>query len=219
MGKVIADLHELYGVLAGKNVASKPSPEKFDAVVYEIVISVFNQNIELYEKTQQISDYLKNFKKKKAVTITSGFGELPSDYAHPRYISTAQGKKVDIVGDKFWSGRVNSKLAAPTTDNPICKVEHNGEEGAQSKVGIIVSPTNTQSLMLYYFKKPTKPRWAYTITGDRYVYDEANTVDVDFDILLFPNLVMGILSRFGINLREQQVIQYAEQARAMETKR
>jgi hypothetical protein len=218
MAKVISDLHELYGVLAGKNIASKPTPEKFDAVVYEITIGAFNSNIEIYEKTQQISDYLKNFKSRKIVSFTSGFADLPPDYAHPRFITTPANKKVDVIPDKFWTHRMNRKLSPPTTDLPICKIEHNGSDSTP-KVGLMVFPSAVTSLNVYYFKKPTRPKWAYTINGTKYVYNDAGSTDVDFDILLFPNLVMAILSRFGINLREQQVIQYAEQIKAGEAKR
>lgn len=213
MAKFIKDIHDLFGILAGKNIATKQPPERVDAVLYEVVISTFNDHYNHYVKTQKISDYLLPFKREKSIPISNGKGELPPDYAHARLITKQDGTKIDLVEDKFWPGRVKSKLSPPSEESPISRIENFGESALRR---IEVVPSSVTPVIMYYFKKPTKPVYAYSVSGSRYVYDDNGSTDLDFDVMLFPQVVMKVLSRFGINLREQQVIQYAETIKSQE---
>lgn len=215
MAKLIKDIHDLYNFLAGKNIATKQDPARLDAVLYEVVISIFNEHYDHYVKTQKISDYLMPFKRQKNITVSNGIATLPPDYLHARFVTTSGGIAVDIVEDKFWANRFNRKVGPVSADRPICRIEDSGEE-TPTKV-INVYPGNLTPVKFYYFKLPTRPVYAYTVTGSRYVYNDVGSTDVDFSPALLPQLVLKMLSRFGINLREQQVIMYAEQMKLQES--
>jgi len=205
MAKFIKDIHDLVDFLAGKNLANKQPPEKIDQVLYEVVIDLFNENYKVYVKTQEISDFLLAFKRIKRVTATGNVATLPGDYQHMRAIRTVAGGKVDLVEDKFWDGRKNSRVAPPSQTNPIARIEVPEADPA----GRMIEMYPGQDLVLEYFKTPVKPVYAYDIQGTRYVYNDAASVDVDFGPLLFPEIKTRVLSQLGVNLRDRDLTQYA----------
>ena len=214
MAKFIEDIHNLYNILAGKNVATKQPPERIDQVLYEVTIGIFNDNYKHYVKTQEISDFLLPFKRVDTLTLSSGKKDIPTDYAHHRMTTLPNGVEIPMVEDKFWSKRAYRKLSPPTTAAPICRIENTNADPSVSQIEVFpVVP----SVLFYYFKKPTKAKYAYDKEGTRYIYNDTDSVDSDFGVLLFPQIAMKVLSRFGINLREQQVIQYAEAMKAQES--
>ncbi len=216
MAKFIEDIHLLYSFLAGKNIATHQPPERIDQVLYEVTIGIFNDHYNHYVKTQKISDYMLPFKRVKTLTVTSGKAVLVADlnYAHARGVKLPDGTKVDIVEDKFWAGRVKSKLDPPTAARPICRIENQEADPTIRELELV--PSTVAQVKLFYFKVPTKAKYAYTKEGNRYIYNEAGSVDSEFNQMLFPQIAMKLLSRFGINLREQQVIQYAEAMKQQE---
>jgi hypothetical protein len=46
------------------------------------------------------------------------------------------------------------------------------------------------------------------------VYDEANSVDLEWDTTETNNIAMKLLSMYGISVKDQQVVNYAEQQKA-----
>lgn len=216
MAKFIEDIHKLYNLLAGKNIATKQPPERIDQVLYEVTIGIFNDHYNHYVKTQKISDYMLPFKRVKTLTLTAGKATITAElnYAHSRGVKLPDGTKVDVVEDKFWAGRVKSKVDPPSASRPICRIENTEADATIKQIELV--PSTITSIQLYYFKIPAKAKYAYTPSGNRYIYDENNSIDSEFSPLLFPQIAMKVLSRFGINLREQQVIQYAEAMKQQE---
>lgn len=212
MAKFIKDIHDLVNFLAGKNIATKQPPEKVDMVLYEVVVDLFNGYYDNYVKTQKISDYLLPFKRTKTIAVTANFGALPADYQHTRAIRTLTGGKVDLVEDKFWDGRKNSKVAPPSATNVIAKIEV-----PEADVTLrIIEVWPSQDVIMEYFKAPAKPKYAFTLSGSRYVYDDLNSVDVEFSLLLYNDIKKRVLSGMGINLRDRDLTIYSEQAKATE---
>lgn len=212
MALFIKKIHDVLADLEGKNIASSHPPEQVDRVLYMIIVDLFNKYYDNYVKTRKISNYLLPFKRQATVTLINGIGDLPPDFAQHRavYFGNVQ---VDIVEDKFWNGRLNSKLSPPSLTTPIGRIE-NIEAGNARKLEIPV--TGISTVKLQYFKTPIEPKYAYTIVGTRYVYDEANSVDVEFPIGMYPDIVVRLLNAFGITLREGQLIQITEVLKTQE---
>jgi hypothetical protein len=213
MGLLIERIHLTLSTLEGKNVATKRPPEDVDRILYLIILDLFNKHIDNYVKTKKVSAYLLPFKRQAPVTLTAGVGSLPDGFAHHRVVSLA-GKEIDVVEDKFWNNRVNSKLR-PVTTYPICKIENDTSDPPVPKIE--VAPSSTAGpLKVEYFKYPTQPVYAYTVNGSRYVYSESESVDVEFPIGLFPEIITRLLGAFGIVLREGQLFQISEQLKTQE---
>lgn len=76
-----------------------------------------------------------------------------------------------------------------------------------------VYPSTIDSLTLRYVRMPKKPTWTYFITGTGgQLYDPSNSSFQDFELHVseFSNIVNRMLTYFGINLREQEIVQIAE---------
>lgn len=217
MAKFIQDIHDLFGLLAGKNIATQQPPERIDKVLHEVIIGIFNDHYDHYVKNQKISDFLLPFKRQKLMTLTAGKDNLPTDYGHLRSVTLENGTKVSVIEDKFWPYRATRKVSPPSATDPICRIENQEADPFTAKIEVL--PANTAKVVFYYFKTPRKAVYAYTKVVNRYVYDDANSVDVEFGYLLFPQIALKVLSRFGINLREQQLINYAEQMKTQEDRK
>ena len=209
MAKFIKDIHDLVNFLAGKNIATQQPPERIDLVLYEVVNGLFNGYYDHYVKTQKISDYLLPFKRIKTLETVGGIVELPPEYEHVRALRSAIGKKIDVVDDKFWDGRINSRVAPPTAEAGIARIEIQEADG---KKIIQVVPVQTP-ILLEYFKAPDRPLYKYTLAGTKYVYDEANSVDIEFSHLLFDDIKKRVCSSLGVNLRDRDLTVYSEQAK------
>lgn len=210
MSLLIERIHQVFNDLAGKNIATSYPPEKIDRVLNMVIVDTFNKWLDVYVKTTKISDYLTPFKREIVIPLTSGQGDLPGDYGHRRALFLTDGKtKVDVVEDKFWAGRATSKLSPPSSTRPIAQIEN---VGGVPKLRVL--PNTVTGVALQYFKYPTPAKYGYTTNGDRYQYDESQSVDVEFPEGLFPDMVIALLGHFGIILRENQVIQFSEMLKA-----
>lgn len=223
MAKFVKDIVDLVEFLAGKNIATKYPPEKISLALYEVSLSLFVEYLDHYGKTQKINRFLMPFLKQEQLTLTSGKVDIPTDFEHVRYVdlpadqanSTGDiyktGQEVKVIEDGFWNGRVTRALNGPDR-TPIMRFEDDGT----GDINIQVLPVSIAKINLYYFKKVIRPVYAYTSSGTRYIYDDANSVDVEWSPQLFPQLRLKTLESLGINLREQQVIQYTELLKAQE---
>ncbi|NRA77273.1 MAG: hypothetical protein HRU18_03610 [Pseudoalteromonas sp.] len=78
---------------------------------------------------------------------------------------------------------------------------------------IVVSPSTIEDIRVRYLRRPTQPNWTYfLLPNGKEVFDPSNTSYQDFDLheSEFSNIVNRMLSYFGINLRENEIIQIAE---------
>lgn len=73
--------------------------------------------------------------------------------------------------------------------------------------------TITGLVSLTYIREPKKPRWTYRTINGNPVFDPSSSSFQDFELHSseFANLTVRILSYFGINIREAEVVQVAEQ--------
>lgn len=204
----IQDFHELVEFLAGKNIATKYAPEKVDMVLYEVSLSLFNSYYDHFAKTQKISRFLKPFLRKVTQDVTDGNAPIPGDFEHCRKLTLESGTRVELIEDPFWEKRAVRKLGGVSLTRPIARIEDLG--GDEPETSFQVLPATINKLVVYYFKKVNKPKYGYTQSGTRYVFDEDSSVDIEWSTLLFPELKAKTLSGLGINLREAEIIQYSE---------
>lgn len=205
MAKFISEFYDLVSFIEGKPIASKRPPEQVDSALYFVIVDVFNHYIDHYVKTKKISHYLTPFKKIAPITFASGASTLPPDYELHREFYGPTGNRVPLVEDAFWDYESNRKVGPRNSNNPIARIENSTDPTPIRQIQIF--PTSVASGSLLYFRTPTKPKWAYTAVGSKYVYDDASSIDMDFRIQLYPDLINRVLSIIGVNLREGQLVQ------------
>ena len=118
-------------------------------------------------------------------------------------VTTTLGKVLDEV-ERSKIARLISTEAAPTELFPV--YESVGQE-------LHVYPNAIDEINIRYIREPLMPKWTYFVlsTGQE-MFDPSNTSFQDFELheSEFSNIVLRMLSHFGINLREGEVMQIAE---------
>ena len=172
-----------------------------------------------WETTQRITDDLRAFKvilggETTAAQPVDANGQMviPSDYWA---MSTIRYKKAEVDGcttNLFWrpvevlkdadfNDRLSSVLKAPDYDYPICCFYN---------TYIQIYPKNLGYVTFTYLRRPVTPVYGYTIVNDVPVYDAATSTQFEFPENDHLDICRIILGYMGINIREQQLLQYAE---------
>lgn len=163
-----------------------------------------------YEVTQKITDDMRVFKKLITLPIDKfGKSAYPVDYVHLssvryRLIKASGDEKeveVDVIPDDKLGGRLSSDIVNPSKKYPICTLYDTYMQ---------FYPKNLAGVKFTYLRQPTVPKWAFTFVDGREIYDPDNSVDFDFPDTVHNSISIKILSYLGINLREAEIVQYAE---------
>lgn len=209
MAKFIKQFYDFLTFVEGSDITTRRPPEQIDEALYFVIMVEFNEWIKHYPKTKEVEEMLMNFKRKKDITLSSGIGSLPPDYGLYREIFKSDGKtKIDVVEDLYWPDRINRKIGPVTEVEPVAKIEFSK---AETPVKVLeVYPATLPSVEMHYFKTPTKPKYAYDIVSDRYVYNDTNSIDIEFSIFNYPNLLYKVAQMVSVNLRDTPFNQYMQ---------
>jgi len=153
----------------------------------------------------QLNSDIGRFATDSDLTVTAGIATFPSNLykIEDRGISTTAGVLIEEA-DRNQIVTLLRTEAAPTALYPV--FEFRGEDT------IKVYPTTITNINVRYIRKPLDPKWTYTVVGGKELYDPTNGSFQDFelDYSEFTNIVLKMLTYFGINLREAEVVQVAE---------
>jgi hypothetical protein len=222
----IQEFYDFLSFLEGQNVATRRPPEQVDKAMYFVAIDTFDKWLDHYAKTKKISTFLEPFKRRKDIPMTSGVGDLPGDYAIYRELykmtplsagESAASQKIDVVDDNFWNYRRNRKVGPASLARPIARIEYNKAEVPVKKLEVY--PSTVTQIELLYFKTPAHPKYNYIQSGSRYAFQEAGSVDIEFSVLLYPDMLYRVLSLVGVNLRENQMVQFMELYKSQEQRK
>lgn len=224
------DINKVYTFLqflADKDQSGNITPKEFNLSMprayTECIMKRYNntndksQNKQGWQKNQKITDDLRFLLVRNNVSTIGADGKLflPKNYLHLsslvyNYKFEEDGNTVvipndiDIVddneiaefrGSSIYSKRIKAKkyvIAAFYSDH------------------IQIYPENIGVVDFTYLRKPIEPFWAFTLENGRPVYDPVNSIDLEAPEELANEIVMMCASYLGINLREPQLIQYAE---------
>jgi hypothetical protein len=170
-----------------------------------------------WQKNQKITDDLKFLLVRNDVTHIGIDGRLslPEDYLHLSSIvynykyeedgeTVVLPNKVDVVNDNEISAFLGSTIYSKRIKAKKYVI------GAFYSDHIQLYPKNLGVVDFTYLRKPKEPKWAFNIVNGRPVYDELNSVDLEAPEELANEIIVMCASYLGINLREPQLIEYAE---------
>lgn len=77
---------------------------------------------------------------------------------------------------------------------------------------IKILPISIDTVDLRYLRTPATPKWTYTTVSNQPMYNAGDVAHQDFELhnSELVNIVLKMLTYFGINLREVEVVQAAE---------
>lgn len=161
-----------------------------------------------YGVSQKINDSLSPFKKVAAFTSnSSGIITLPSDYIHLLALNTSEvlpsgtvvKRPVQILNEDELITRLESQLCPVSVSDPI------GIENSEKKIQLF--PESTQTGKIYYMRMPVAPVYSYTQTGRVITYDNATSVQLEWDEPNVNTIMIKALSFIGINLQAMDLVQ------------
>lgn len=216
MAQSINDVYLFVQDLINKNQNGYLPPAEFNRLINQAQYSRFNElygkpeqfaavNMPVakiaYARTQEISEKLSPFIITSPLTFASGSVAVPSDLVHAVSI-TAGGKAVKRVEFDRLANYINSTIDNPTAEYPIY---------SQRDTTYNIYPSTIASGSLTYLRLPTAAVWGFTVVGDEPVYDAGASVNLEWDTTEITNIAMKLLSMYGISVKDQQVVNYAEQ--------
>lgn len=116
---------------------------------------------------------------------------------------TYPNRVIDEV-ERRSTGYVNLSLSAPT---PLYPTYERREDS------IIVTPSSITQVIMRYIRTPKFPNWTYFVLPNAEpAFNAADVSYQDFELhpSEFSNIVLRMLSSFGLNLREADVVKVAE---------
>ena len=203
------------------------TPARFNQLIKVVNIDLFRQKygipeeyqpgrpvpLEFADITLKNTDDLKAFKVRLASrAVASGVMSYPTDYAHRdtvvynysktiNKVATTLPKQVEILRETEFASREGNYTKMPTTANPI---------GVMRSDGIHIRPITITACDLNYYRFPVDPVFGYTEFDGGVTYNAATSTEFEFPADEHFTLVKMMLSLIGVNLREEQVVNYAE---------
>jgi hypothetical protein len=204
------------------------TPDRFNMLIKTVNIELFRQKYGIPEDFQpgrpianesaditlKNTDDLKAFKVRLPNrTVANGVMLYPADYAHRdtvvyNYSKTINGiatplpRPVEILREAEFAAREGNYTKRPTTVNPIAVLRSDG---------IHIRPITIAGCDLNYYRFPVDPVFGYDEFDGGVVYNSATSTEIEWVKDEHFTFVKQLLSLVGINLREEAVIQYAEQ--------
>lgn len=191
------------------------SPEEIDLIVDRAQMSLFNDYYEEFGTSQRLNDSMAPFKRSFSFTNISsptGVVTMPDDYQHLLNLYTIiqntitglpQNRPVPILNEDEKVARDNSQIYPPSMTDPYGMIVQNWN--------VQIFPPVPQAGVVYYLTRPAVPVFGYNIVSGRViVYNPATSTQLEWADKDQNAILIKALSTVGINVREQDIIQYAE---------
>jgi len=224
----LLEMFELMKYVANKDFEGQViTPERYKLLLPVVSIDLFRSKhglpeeyqpgrpipLEYADITLKNTDDLKAFKMPSfGRAVANGVMSYPSDYAHRdtltynytkviNHVATVLPRPVEILREAEFAARTGNYTKQPTLADPI---------GVVRSDGIHIRPLTITSVDCFYYRWPVSPIFEYTL-GDGYLtYDPASSVQFEFPVDEHLTLVRMMLKYIGVNLREQDIVQYSE---------
>lgn len=218
---MINTVYQVVQVIFNKEQSGYLSPTEYNLVLKQVQDEIYRSYFEDINRdqvrenkglsnpgygnlTDNQREKLATFMSSADLTISGGSYTLPSDlyYIEEDGVITENNKVVDLVPN-YKRGYLSQSLAAPSLVFPVCY-------RAGNKLYVLPT-TYVGALKIYYIRIPNDPVWGYVVgpNGDP-LYNASASTDIELHPSEFSNIVIRVLSYFGISVREGEVVQVAE---------
>lgn len=233
----VNDIKVFFEFILNKNqVGGNTTPSDFNTIVNQAQLDLYNEYYNAqydrglvakrgYEINQAMTDFFNPFHASTLLNLTKVgvFAQvnLPANYIHKSsaYVETYTTNEdcedcsldceetgygvVRFIMENQKGAVLKSKIAPATINFPFGRVE-------EGKLKIL--PNTVTSVTFNYLRLPVTLKWEYTSTAplNRPVYNPLLSVNSEMSPVYFNELIAKMLVYKGINIREQQVQQYAE---------
>ena len=115
---------------------------------------------------------------------------------------------LEIVKPENINKVLRSSLVKPSIDFPIGLMSGSNSGG---DLKIKVFPDDIKNVMMYYYRMPSiPPQWSYVTVAGKPVYNPSDSTQFRFTSRVHGEIVVKILEYLGVNLREGQLVKFAQ---------
>lgn len=198
-----------------KNLGAYYTISELETLVDRGQMSLYSDLQPKYATSERIKDALSPFRvvyNFNTTNTVSGYIVIPSNSNYLNLldvqISYAISNRtlyapIQMINEDERAIRLNSQIDPVTITSPIGEVV--------SPRIIKIYPTAGYTGTATYLRRPVKPVYAYTVISGRViVFDEANSTNLEWNEATLNQVLIKSLSSIGINLGEQDIMQYAQ---------
>jgi hypothetical protein len=117
--------------------------------------------------------------------------------------------EVDVIEKQDWAKRVKHPIKGPHEDYPICQL---------GPTFIDVRPSTISSVTISYLRIPGKPKFATEIQSGRLVFDNSESIDIEWPESMLDYISDLVLSKLGINLKDADIYQMSSVENSIKVK-
>jgi hypothetical protein len=178
-------------------------------------MSLFNDYYDEFGTSQRLNDSLAPFNRTfqfTNVTSPTGLITMPDDYQHLLSLYTIilnaasglpQNRPVPLLNTDEKVARDNSQIYPPSLMDPYGVIVQDWN--------VQLYPAVPQAGVVYYLTRPAAPKFNYSVVSGRViVYNPIGSTQLAWADKDIASILVKALSTVGLNLREQDVIAYAE---------
>ena len=122
----------------------------------------------------------------------------------PKYTSETQTRAIRFLSDTQFDWDAQSITRKPDLDYPIARME-------AGKIQFL--PCGLHQVQFTYFRYPKTPYWNSTSANGVTTYDPVGSQDIELPTICTSEVTLACLSKLGISIREQQIVNWAERTR------
>src|SRR3990167_5429095 len=231
----IDESYKFLNFISNKNQSGNITPINFNIVAKEAQLEFYNKEYKVWEATQEITDNLAPFLVHKLIQVDND-GKIfyPSDYVHVSSCgiiynwkdnygkNQSEPREVKERNNADFRTALNDRVAPPTLKIPIF---------TSYSDYIQFLPKNISRVEFDYLRKPKDPVWDYDIVNGRpkfvsrgysitantqlngnplSVPRKSQSQDFEFPENVHKQIVYAMSTLLGINLRENDFVQYSE---------
>jgi hypothetical protein len=180
--------------------------------VFPLTVTLKLDGVQVYKgsitNVKTIVPFVFTTQKTLSVVIT-GSGTLTTSLWQ---IATATNNtEILWIDNQKFLYRLNHPVKGPTATYPIAS-------NFDQQINVV--PSAFDYIAVSFLKRPTKPIYAFTTSGDRYIYDDASSQDAEWPEEILDLIMEKTLANLGINMRDERMIAYSnQQSRTVETDR
>lgn len=183
--------------------------EKQEELIYDLNRNLNRQNRGLVNNgiensADRITEKLNFYLTEQGVAMSGSTYPLPSDLRYLDSVLTNTGAEIEVLKNSREFKIVENLVdSAPTAANPI---------GVVIGGNLKVAPTTyVDDVAFTYIRNPLAPNWTYDTVGGVEIFNPSKVgfQDVDIHPSEESDVIIRVLMKFGVNLKEQQVAEIA----------
>jgi len=161
-----------------------------------------NLDFNVRQRIQQFSDITSIAKVDSKFTLPEDLYFIEDDGVLTGDSETYSGRVIEEV-ERNQLGYLSNSIAKPTALYPIY--------GRYSD-SIVVEPTSIEDIKVNYLRTPKAPNWTYIKFNNQPLFNPADLDFQDFELheSESTNIVLKMLTYFGISIRERDIVEASE---------